>query len=234
MNFPAQRTSVFIFLAAVIFLPFSMKIFSGHVFFIFLPLVWVVLVRRQHISCLGISSKNGIFSIVAGILSGIVLGLLAGVIFNFIGFRKIDLHTAAMYDIAERGFGFFRPSFNSASRYFLARSTSADGIIVYFLYTLFFVGFGEELFWRGFIQKYALRRLSKAKAMVVTAFIFTLIHVYVLALVPFMAGMIFLLMIGASACLWGYLSYRLENILVSAISHGIAAFVVWRLYVFRI
>jgi len=234
MNSSAQRIAAFVFLILITFLPPLMKVFSGHLFFIIIPLAWVVLIRKQGMSHLGLSLRNGILSVIVGIFSGILLGLLAGVIFKVVGFRKIDLDAASMYDIAERGFGLFQISFHSASRYLLARSTSADGLTVYFLYTLFVVGFGEELFWRGYIQTYVLRRLSRFKAMMLTALIFTLIHVYVLTLVPSRVGMVFLGMIAASACLWGYLAHRLGNILASAISHGIAAFVVWRLYVFKV
>lgn len=232
--FSTQKVFAIIALCAVMVLPLSLKLFSGHVFFFLIPFAWVILLKNQRISALGISSKNAILSITIGIFSGIILGFLAITIFRIMALPKIRLSAVPTYDIVERGFCVISPLLNTASRYLLAKSTSADGVINYFLYNLFMVGLGEEIFWRGFIQKYILRSFSALRAIAITTVLFTIIHLYVLTLVPFRAGIIFLLMIAASGAIWGYLSFRLGNVWVSAISHGITAFVVWRLCVFKV
>ena len=122
----------------------------------------------------------------------------------------------------------------SASMYVLKQSSSAKGLIYYFLYMIFFVGLGEELFWRGFVQNNLLARFPKSKAILITTSAFTLIHVYLFMLVPFWIGIVFLLMIALASLLWGYMFYYFKNIWCVGLSHGIVSLIIWRFYFFRL
>ncbi len=78
---------------------------------------------------------------------------------------------------------------------------------------LFFpIGFGEEIFWRGFIQKKFGLIYGKKLALILTVLIYTAVHI------PTMNPV---LILAAAVCgaFWGLLYFRTESLLVVLVSH---------------
>lgn len=76
------------------------------------------------------------------------------------------------------------------------------------------IGFGEELFWRGCVQRLAAERWSPRIGFAITVAIYTALHISSLNLV----------LIGAAAVcgtFWGYIYYRTNSIMAVIISHMI-------------
>lgn len=234
MRFSRQRIWALICIVVVLSLPYIIHAASGHIFFFIIPLGWVVLVRNESFLKLGVTKTNLIKSIAIGIVTGISLGLLAGLILQMAGVEKASLDSAKIYALVEPKICFSGSSYPSASIYMLRQSVTTKGLGYYLLFMLFVVGLGEELFWRGFIQQYIFAHLTKQKALLLTSFIFGLAHIFLFFFVSGKIGILFLLIIIGAGLAWGYLASSLGNIWAAAISHGIAAFILWRFYFFKV
>lgn len=64
------------------------------------------------------------------------------------------------------------------------------------------------------------------------AILFGLVHFYLLLIVPFREGVLFMGLIALAGAAWGYLYEYFGNIWSCAFSHGVAAFIIWRYFVF--
>jgi membrane protease YdiL (CAAX protease family) len=78
---------------------------------------------------------------------------------------------------------------------------------------LFFpIGFGEELYWRGFVQRYFMEKWNATTGMIITTCIYTLVHIPtgnpVLIIAAFTCGIF-----------WGYLYMKTGSIVPVLISH---------------
>ncbi len=84
------------------------------------------------------------------------------------------------------------------------------------------IAFGEEVFWRGFVQKNLSLHYSKWEALLITVFLYTFIHIF---------SMNPILMIAAFVCgiFWGIIYLYTDKLNIVLISH-----IVWDLLIFVI
>ena len=229
-----QRIWAFIIILLLLIFPFITKLSCGHIVYFLISIGWVVIVKNKSFFCLGLSRINFVPSIAISIIISGLLALAAGLILNLTGLEKIDINSTGIYDKIESMVFLRCLPVKSASMYMLKQSKSVKGLIYYFLYMVFFVGLGEELFWRGLVQNNLLSRFSKLKAIVITTVLFTSIHLYLFIIVPLWIGIVFLLMIALASLFWGYMLYYFKNIWCVGLSHGIVACVIWRFYFFKL
>lgn len=88
---------------------------------------------------------------------------------------------------------------------------------------LFFpIGFGEEMFWRGYIQRFLTEKYNKWLGLLITVFFYTTVHILtlnpVLVLASFIVGMY-----------WGLIFLWRGNIVAVLISH-----MIWDPFIFVI
>ena len=115
----------------------------------------------------------------------------------------------------------------------LSMSNSAVGMCIYLIFCIFVIGLGEEIFWRGFIQKKLFGYFSTNKSIWFTAILFSLIHFYIFTILPVRIGILFLALIALVGGIWGYLFKYYDNVWSSAVSHGIVAFIIRKYYFFN-
>ncbi|MCJ7580744.1 MAG: CPBP family intramembrane metalloprotease [Candidatus Aminicenantes bacterium] len=88
------------------------------------------------------------------------------------------------------------------------------------LLMIFIIGPGEELFWRGYLQRHWQNRFGKIKGFVIAAVLYALVHA---------ASGNIMLVLSAGVCglFWGFLYLRTRSILTICISHTL-----WDLMIF--
>ena len=94
-----------------------------------------------------------------------------------------------------------------------SRKDQANTILIGLLLA-FWIGPGEEIFWRGFVQQRMAKRFGHFKAFLLASAIYTAVHIPSLNL----------LLIGAAfvcGLFWGYMFYRYKSIWPGLISHAI-------------
>ncbi len=142
----------------------------------------VFLFRAQNLSVFKFSSKD--------LLSGIFLALLLYLIFFGGKFLLQEL----------LGRNLFFPSYQEKiNLVYATKSTIARPLLALIL--IFPIGAGEELFWRGFIQKKLAARCGRTLSFMLTTFFYTAIHIFTLN---------YMLVLAAFVCgtFWG-LTYRI-------------------------
>lgn len=86
----------------------------------------------------------------------------------------------------------------------------------------FIIGPGEELFWRGVLQRWFSYRSGTLKGFVMATLLYTAVHVFsfnpMLIVAAFVAGLF-----------WGYMYYRYKSLLMNIVSHT-----VWDIGVFLV
>lgn len=71
---------------------------------------------------------------------------------------------------------------------------------------------GEELYWRGYIQKKLYKDMSFQKSIIYSTSLYSFAHIF--------SGSILLILTALFAgILWGYLYYKTNNILIPIVSH---------------
>ena len=226
------RFSLGIFLIAIPVFLLIRGTYGSFLFSFSIPLIWQVAYLGKPISSLGFKVKSLGFSLLLGVLSGVVLGLLGGKLLELLGvagFSFTDVHNI------EVDIGLFKIKFSLAKELgyqLFSRSSGFKGLILYFLFNILLIGLGEEIFWRGFIQRKIGKRLKKSAAIGITALLFSLTHSYIFILLPLSKGIILLGLIGFVGAAWGYLYERIDNIWCPAISHGLVAAIIWKYYFF--
>jgi membrane protease YdiL (CAAX protease family) len=95
--------------------------------------------------------------------------------------------------------------------------------VVLALALLFWIGPAEEIFWRGYIQRALAGRKGQIAALIVTALIYALVHVW---------SFNFMLIMAALVCgaYWGLLYMLNKNLLTVLISHAlwdVAVFIIF-------
>jgi membrane protease YdiL (CAAX protease family) len=88
------------------------------------------------------------------------------------------------------------------------------------LLLIFPIGPGEEIYWRGLVQKNLSRRLGKLPALILASAAYALVHVITLNFILVMAAL-------AAGLFWGWIYSREENLVPVIISH-----VTWDLMIF--
>ncbi len=101
--------------------------------------------------------------------------------------------------------------------YSFKQNASALRII---LLMIFIIGPGEELFWRGYLQRHWQTRFGKTRGFVFAAVLYSLVHV---------ASGNIMLVLSAGVCglFWGFLYLRYRSILMICVSHTL-----WDLMIF--
>jgi len=100
-----------------------------------------------------------------------------------------------------------------------------DELPVYIVGILLFfpIGFGEEIFWRGFIQKYFTHRWNAPMAVIITTVLYTAVHLPTGNPVLIMASL-------TCGLFWGSLYWFTGNLVPVVLSHmvwDVAVFVLW-------
>jgi len=181
---------------------------------------------------LGLQKRLLAQSIPTGIISGVLLGLLGGNIlrlFALTGYSFVQTNTLRL-SIGK--FEIIFPLIKELGYHLLTRSNDLKGLLLYLIFSIFVIGLGEEIFWRGFVQRKISDRVTKSLSILITSALFALTHFYVLAILPINKGIILFVLIGAVGTIWGYLFEKTGNIWSVALSHGIVAFVIWRYFFF--
>lgn len=222
-----QRLIGIIIVLVLIFIAVLTKIYGGYLFTFTIPILYDVIIRNRKFDSIGLSVRIIRTSLIWGVVSGIVLALLFAIFFTLLSVQRIKFFSISPSMIISEFM------IVTADTYLLKKSVSTMGLIFYILYVLFAIGLGEEIFWRGFIQKKINKRFSRKKAILITTAFFVLVHIYFLACTPLITGLLLLFSIGIASIVWGYLSFYCNNIYGSALSHAIVAFVVWRCLLFN-
>lgn len=203
-------------------------IYGSFIFCFSIPIIWQVAYLNKPLSSLGIKTKSLSISIGLGILSGLILGLLGGKIFQFLG-----LANHAINNTQKVGFeiGSLKVDFSLTKELgyqLLMMSDNIKGLLIYVLFSVFVIGLGEELLWRGFVQRKIANKVTKSASIWLTAALFSAIHFYLFIILPITQSIILLSLIGVAGIVWGYLYEKTNNIWSVAISHGITAAIIWK------
>ncbi|MDD5422730.1 MAG: type II CAAX endopeptidase family protein [Candidatus Omnitrophica bacterium] len=204
-------------------------IYGSFIFTFSIPLLWQLGFLGKPISSLGVKPDKIKASILIGVITGCLLGFSGGIILKSLGITGYIYNSLHKMQFSNMSF----PLQKEVGYRLLTISDNTTGLCLYLIFSLFIIGFGEELFWRGFIQQKISGRTSADIAIWITAILFSAIHFYIFAILPIKAGIIFLLLIAFAGIVWGYLLKYFGNIWSSAISHGITAFIIWKYYFFK-
>lgn len=161
--------------------------------------LYVLLVEKRDLKSLGISAQN----IKESTIAGLVVGAAE---FLYIGIGIIMLYC----DLGlPEAFAYLFNNFNPAPRR-----------ILHYLY----VGFSEEIIFRGFLQRRFLESMKPTHAILSIALLFALIHIgnYPLSLWGILTCLLNLL---GGSLIMGYLMYRTDNILSVGLLHTVEHFV---------
>jgi membrane protease YdiL (CAAX protease family) len=85
---------------------------------------------------------------------------------------------------------------------------------------IFFIGPGEELFWRGYLQRHWQTRFGKIQGFVFASVLYALVHVA-------SGNMMLVLSAGVCGLFWGFLYLRFRSVLLICVSHTL-----WDLMIF--
>lgn len=218
-----------------IFLPLILLIkgiYGSFIFTFSIPLIWQVAFLGKPLNSLGLRPNSIRSSIIIGLVSGCILGFIGGNSLKFLGVTGYVYSSMDKLQLSIGACNITFPLQKELGYRLLTTGNSLVGIGLYLTFNLFLIGLGEEIFWRGFIQKEISGYLSANLSILITAILFALIHFYIFTIVPIELGIIFLFLIAISGAVWGYLFKHFNNVWSSAISHGIAAFIIWKYYFF--
>lgn len=207
-------------------------IYGSFIFSFSIPLLWQVVYLGKSPSSLGLKKESLARAIISGVVSGAILAFLGGKVLQLLGLTGYSLTNAHNIQFV---IGTFKIKFSLARELgyrLLMMSNSFKGFILYLLFLILVIGLGEEIFWRGFIQRKIAHRVTKSAAIWITAVLFALTHSYVFIIVPISKGLILLVLIGILGAIWGCLYEKTDNIWSAAISHGIVASFIWKYYFF--
>lgn len=203
-------------------------LYGSFLFCFSVPVLWNVGIRGLPWSSLGIRRAPLWQTLGWGLGSGLVFGLAGGSIlrvFRMTGYsvaapRAIDLEFCTIQLQQEAG------------AQCLMMSSTPAGMGIYVLFMLGVIGLGEELFWRGFVQQ-KLKRLAGCRGGVLAcSLLFALAHIYLYVVLPVREGSIFLGVIFLAGLSWGWLYEHTRALWPPAISHGLAALIIWKYHFF--
>lgn len=81
-----------------------------------------------------------------------------------------------------------------------------------FLLMLFVIGPGEELFWRGFLQRNFASKTNNVKGFIIATIIYTVVHVPTGNIMLIIAALV-------AGIFWGWMYMRFKSLLINVISH---------------
>lgn len=205
-----------------------MGIYGSFIFCFSIPIIWQVTYLNKPLSSLGIKTKSLFTSIGLGVLSGLILGLLGVKIFQLFGLTNYAIDSTQKMGF---GIGPLKIEFSLAKELgyqLLTMSNSIKGLLLYILFSILVIGLGEELLWRGFIQRKIANRVTKSASIWLTAALFSAIHFYLFIILPVPQSIVLLGLIGFAGIVWGYLYEKTDSIWSVATSHGITAVIIWK------
>lgn len=182
---------------------------------------------KNRLNLLGFTSKGYV-------KSQILKEILIGMIFAVIGFFLVGIVSASVELFLEYAFGINITTDSGAGNdiTYIISSGSILGIIGIVLVMLLVVGTSEEILFRGFMQKGLTRKLGQTWGLLITAFIFAIIHLTSLFLTavinpmtPFVFFINFVLLfapyLSISLMLGWLYRWRRENLIANMITHGV-------------
>ncbi|MBD3246731.1 MAG: CPBP family intramembrane metalloprotease [Candidatus Omnitrophica bacterium] len=211
---------------------FSFGVIGSFLFTFTVPLFWEIGIRERTPASLGLTRIRLPRAIFSGLITGIVFGLLGGGILVLLGLTGHSIENATPYSCSFGSFTYVLPLEKELCYRILTMEDSLLSTLTYLTFSIFLIGLGEEIFWRGFLQKKIIRRIGRHRGVLATSLVFAAVHVYLFAIAPLWQAMVFIGIIGLAGALWGYLYLFQKTIWGVALSHGIAAFLVWKFFFF--
>lgn len=221
------------FIAVLLPAIFLLKgIYGSFVFTFSIPIIWQIGFKGEHFNSLGLKLNSIKPSIVVGIITGLILGFMGGFGLKILGLTGRVFTTADKLEFLFANLIISFPLQKEVGYQLLSMNNVMISTCLFFVFCIIVIGLGEEIFWRGFIQKKISNYLPINLSITITAILFSLIHFYIFTIAPFKAGVLFLVLIAFAGYVWGYLAKRFGNIWSAAISHGITAFIIWKYFFF--
>jgi len=194
-------------LAVLLFIPlFALRRIGGFDFWWWMSLNVIILV------CFGLVSDKSYLNLILkdfddGLFKKIGLGLIsAGLLYAvfFVG-----------NEISRKIFPFAGAEISQI--YSFKQNASALRIL---LFMIVFIGPGEELFWRGYLQRHWQNRFGKYRGFVLASVLYALVHA---------ASGNIMLVLSAGVCglFWGFLYLRYRSVVLICVSHTL-----WDLSIF--
>lgn len=181
-------------------IPVNILMFFG------IPIVYDMILRRRSPMVWGFCLRNFRKSVLLGILASIAAFPLVYITFKGI----FDFDTKE----------FVQPG--TVAYYFYAEFAYPFNIIYYAIWTLLVTALGEELFFRGFIHKKLEKRLTFAKAALVSSVIFTAAHLISIFLFPLPMTFAYLTLTFFFSLLLAYILHHTGNLVGCWFSHAIS------------
>ncbi|MDY6985631.1 MAG: type II CAAX endopeptidase family protein [Candidatus Thermoplasmatota archaeon] len=166
---------------------------------VILILLYVFFIEKRDLKSLGISTENIRESAIIGVVVGIVIFIYPAITIIMF-YCKVGLSDAFVYLVH---------NFNLTPR-----------SLLHYLY----IGFSEEIIFRGFLQRRFLESMKPGYAIVSVALLFTFIHLLNYSTISLGAVYDCSQKFG-TALIFGYLMYRTDNILSVGIVHTFGNFV---------
>jgi len=220
---------------AVVIIPLVLLCFGLYGTFSFtfsIPLFWQAGILGKGIGSVGLRRRSFWPAALTGILTGFIIAFSGGFFLKALGMTGYSMDK--VHEI--NSFLSTLPvklTFQGEVGYkLLSAGDRSKGFLSYLGYCLFLVGLGEEIFWRGFIQRKFSNSIPKNFSIWITALLYGLVHSYLFFVVPVKDGFVFLGLIALAGAFWGYLYEYFDNIWCPALSHGLTAFIVWKYFVF--
>ncbi len=170
-----------------------------------LPLLDSLLLHRftvkEHFRSIGLLPKRALPGIVAGVICAVVMG--GGTVVGFLLWGDSLLeHNKIVDGISDWG-------------------VSSNAILYMMGFMVLYNGVGEELFWRGFVQRRLQGKFNPRVAILIAALLYTGYHpltVYTffgsVPIAVFITSMVFF-----SGLVWGWLRYRFDSAWPAALGH---------------
>ena len=207
-------------------------VYGSFIFTFSIPLIWQIGIRGLQFESLGLRLNSIKLSIIAGAISGVILGIIGGIGLKILGLTGKLFTSAHKLEFSFAGITASFPLQKEAGYQLLSMNNVLLGTCLFFIFCIVVVALGEEIFWRGFIQKKIANYLPSNTSIIITAILFSLIHFYIFTIAPLKAGILFLVLIAFAGYIWGYLFKYFGNIWASVVSHGITAFIIWKYFFF--
>jgi membrane protease YdiL (CAAX protease family) len=225
----------FLVLIVAVFLPLlslSFGIIGSFLFTFSVPVIFQFVIAGKTLTSFGLKRCLSVFPVFIGILSGFVMGTACGMLVKISG---ISGRISAAANGVHLSWGSFFADFALSQELgyrLLMQSNTPVGFAVYALFSLMLIGLGEELFWRGFLLRRVMKYFPAPKAVGIVSLLFAASHCYLFLVLPIPAGLFLIALIGIAGVCWAILALMYDSLWPSVVSHGIAAFILWKYFFF--
>jgi membrane protease YdiL (CAAX protease family) len=165
----------------IIFLIYG--VYGSFIFTFSIPLIWQVGIQGMSFNSLGLRRSSIGPMVVVGGLTGCLLGVAGGVSLRLLGITGRSFSDLQALRLALGPWSVSFPLHNELGYQLLGVSNSVAGLCVYLAFSIFVIGLGEELFWRGFIQQKISRYLSVRGRFLLRA---SYSHLFIFMFLPFL------------------------------------------------